>query len=195
MTQSIYDFVIIGGGIAGISAAYWLLQKDAKLKIGIIEKNKIAQIKQVGYPGVPIDPKSRPKLNEGDKELDCTGMYLMPGFIDMHGHIGGKSQGTPAEYVFKLWLAHGITTIRDPSAGNGLDWTLDQKRRSEKNEITAPRIKAYTAFGMGSDKPITTPEEARQWVRDNAAKGADGIKFFGAEPAVFSAAQWGVRGI
>lgn len=154
----------------------------------VIEKNKIAQIKQVGYPGVPIDPKSRPKLNEGDKELDCTGMYLMPGFIDMHGHIGGKQQGTPAEYVFKLWLAHGITTIRDPSAGNGLDWTLDQKRRSEKNEITAPRIKAYTAFGMGSDKPITTPEEARQWVRDNAAKGADGIKFFGAEPMVFRAA-------
>ena len=154
----------------------------------VIEKNKVAQIKQVGYPGVPIDPKSRPKLNEGDKELDCTGMYLMPGFIDMHGHIGGKQQGTPAEYVFKLWLGHGITTIRDPSAGNGLDWTLDQKRRSEKNEITAPRIKAYTAFGMGSDKAITTPEEARQWVRDNAAKGADGIKFFGAEPAVFRAA-------
>jgi len=154
----------------------------------VIEKNKIAQIKQVGYPGVPIDPKSRPKLNEGDKELDCTGMYLMPGFIDMHGHIGGKQQGTPAEYVFKLWLGHGITTIRDPSAGNGLEWTLDQKRRSEKNEITAPRIKAYTAFGMGSDKPINTPEEARQWVRDNAAKGADGIKFFGAEPAVFRAA-------
>lgn len=154
----------------------------------VIEKNKIAQIKQVGYPGVPIDPKSRPKLNEGDKELDCTGMYLMPGFIDMHGHIGGKQQGTPAEYVFKLWLGHGITTIRDPSAGNGLDWTLDQKRRSEKNEITAPRIKAYTAFGMGSDKPINTPDEARQWVRDNAAKGADGIKFFGAEPAVFKAA-------
>lgn len=154
----------------------------------VIEKNKIAQIKQVGYPGVPIEPKSRPKLNEGDKELDCTGMYLMPGFVDMHGHIGGKQQGTPAEYVFKLWLGHGITTIRDPSAGNGLDWTLDQKRRSEKNEITAPRIKAYTAFGMGSDKPITTPEEARQWVRDNAAKGADGIKFFGAEPSVFRAA-------
>lgn len=154
----------------------------------VIEKNKIAQIKQVGYPGVLIEPKSRPKLNEGDKELDCTGMYLMPGFVDMHGHIGGKQQGTPAEYVFKLWLGHGITTIRDPSAGNGLDWTLDQKRRSEKNEITAPRIKAYTAFGMGSDKPITTPEEARQWVRDNAAKGADGIKFFGAEPAVFRAA-------
>jgi hypothetical protein len=154
----------------------------------VVEKNKIAQISQVGYPGVPIDAKRRPQLKEGDKELDCTGMYLMPGFVDMHGHIGGKSQGTPAEYVFKLWLGHGITTIRDPSAGNGLDWTLDQKRKSDKNEITAPRILAYTAFGMGSDKPITTPDEARKWVQENASKGADGIKFFGAEPEVFKAA-------
>lgn len=154
----------------------------------VVEKNKIAQIKQVGYPGVPIEEKSRPKANEGDKVLDCTGMYLMPGFIDMHGHIGGRSQGTPSEYVFKLWLGHGITTIRDPSAGNGLDWTLEHKAKSDKNEIVAPRIKAYTAFGMGSDKPITTPEEAREWVRSNAQKGADGIKFFGAEPEVFKAA-------
>ena len=38
----------------------------------------------------------------------------MPGFIDMHGHIGGEAQGVPAEYVFKLWLGHGITTISRP---------------------------------------------------------------------------------
>jgi len=154
----------------------------------VIEKNKITQIKVVGYPGVPIDPKDRPKADKGDKELDCTGMYVLPGFVDMHGHIGGRSQGTPAEYVFKLWLAHGITTIRDPSAGNGLDWVLDQKQKSEKNEITAPRILAYTAFGMGSKESITTADQARAWVEENAKKGADGIKFFGARPEVMDAA-------
>jgi Amidohydrolase family len=154
----------------------------------VVEKNKITQIKQVGYPGVPIDPKGRPKANTGDKELDCNGMYLMPGFIDMHGHIGGQSQGAGAEYVFKLWLAHGITTIRDPSCGNGLDWVLDQREKSAKNQITAPRIKAYTVFGQGAKEPIITPDQAREWVRQNASKGADGIKFFGAEPDVFKAA-------
>ena len=154
----------------------------------VVEKNRIAQIKQVGYPGVPIDPKNRPKANAGDKELNCEGMYLMPGLIDMHGHIGGQSQGTSAEYVFKLWLAHGITTIRDPSCGNGLDWVLEHRQKSLKNEITAPRILAYTVFGQGSKEPITTPEQARAWVRANAEKGADGIKFFGAEPDVFRAA-------
>jgi imidazolonepropionase-like amidohydrolase len=154
----------------------------------VVEQNRIKKIDQVGYPGVPIDPKKRPKAEAGDKELDCTGMYLMPGFVDMHGHIGGSAQGTPSEYVFKLWLAHGITTIREPGSGNGLDWTITHKQKSTKNEITAPRIYAYSFFGMGSDTPITTPEAAREWVRNNAKKGADGIKFFGAEPSLFKAA-------
>ena len=154
----------------------------------VVEKNRITQIKQVGYPGVPIDPKSRPQAASGDKELNCEGMYLMPGFVDMHGHIGGQAQGANAEYVFKLWLGHGITTIRDPSCGNGLDWVLEHRAKSERNEITAPRIKAYTVFGQGSKEPISTPEQARAWVQQNAKRGADGIKFFGAEPAVFRAA-------
>ncbi len=154
----------------------------------VVEKNKIKSIQQVGYPGVPIDPKRRPVANAGDKELNCEGMYLMPGFIDMHGHTGGRAQGTPAEYVYKLWLGHGITTIRDPSAGNGLDWTLMHKKKSQENKITAPRILAYTSFGQGSKEPISTPEQAREWVRQNAKNGADGIKFFGAEPEIFKAA-------
>ncbi|CAN5499373.1 hypothetical protein BH09BAC4_BH09BAC4_29600 [soil metagenome] len=154
----------------------------------VVEKNKITQVKQVGYPGVPIDPKSRPKADAGDKELNCEGMYLMPGFVDMHGHIGGQAQGASAEYVFKLWLGHGITTVRDPSCGNGLDWVLEHRAKSERNEITAPRIKAYTVFGQGAKEPISTPEQARAWVQLNAKRGADGIKFFGAEPNIFKAA-------
>lgn len=153
----------------------------------VVRQNKITDIQTVGYPGVDINPERRPKLEAGGKELNCEGMYLLPGFIDMHGHIGG-GQAPDAEYVFKLWMAHGITTIRDPSAGNGLDWVLDQKQKSLKNLITAPRIYAYTSFGMGSKEKITTAEQARLWVQENAKKGADGIKFFGAAPDVMDAA-------
>jgi len=154
----------------------------------VIENNRILSVNNVGSPGMPVNPDRRPKLKQGGKELNCEGMYALPGFIDMHGHIGGKEQGTPAEYVFKLWMAHGITTIRDPSTGNGLDWVLDQKRKSEKDSISAPRIFAYTAFGMGAKQPVTTPQHAIDWVRENAKKGADGIKFFGAPPAIMEAA-------
>ncbi|MEJ1223415.1 amidohydrolase family protein [Sediminicola sp. 1XM1-17] len=153
----------------------------------VVENNMITKVQVVGYPGVPLDNSKRPQLKAGGKELNCEGMYLLPGFIDMHGHIGGTAQGADYDYVFKLWMAHGITTVREPS-GRGVDWTMDLKRKSAKNEIIAPRLFAYTGFGQGSEAPISTPEMAREWVRNNAKKGADGIKFFGASPEIMAAA-------
>jgi len=160
----------------------------------VIENNVIKDIKVIGYPGVEINENYRPKLKKGGHELDATGMYLLPGFIDMHGHIGGGAQGADPEYVFKLWMAHGVTTVREPG-GKGVDWALNLKKLSSQNKIVAPRIFAYTGFGQTgknfnplNDAPISTPEMARKWVRANADKGADGIKFFGAEPEIMEAA-------
>jgi imidazolonepropionase-like amidohydrolase len=153
----------------------------------VVEKNRITEIKSVGYPGVPIEQDKRPKANAGDKELDLSGQYVLPGFIDVHAHIGGDDQGTPAEYVFKLWLGHGITTIRDPGSGNGLDWTLQHKAKSDRNEITAPRIEAYVFFNQERKKVIATPQDAREWVADVAKKGADGLKLGGARPDIMAA--------
>tara|TARA_R110000787_G_scaffold12665_6_gene40706 strand:+ start:96 stop:1649 length:1554 start_codon:yes stop_codon:yes gene_type:complete len=150
----------------------------------VVEGNKITKIQVVGYPGVKINESRRPKLKSGGKEIDANGMYLLPGFIDMHGHIGGDAQGTSPEYVFKLWMAHGVTTVRQPSGRNA----SKLKKQSAANKIVAPRIFDYRGFGSGSKKPISTAEEAREWVRDNAKKGADGIKFFGAEPHIMKAA-------
>ena len=75
----------------------------------VIEGNRIVEVRSVGYPKVPIKDDDRPK--KGDHEIDGSKMYVLPGFVDMHAHIGGTSQGTNAEYVFKLWMAHGVTTI------------------------------------------------------------------------------------
>ena len=154
----------------------------------VIEGDRIAGVESVGYPGVPIDPEKRPEAGENGREIDVSGHFLLPGFVDMHGHIGGKQQGTPAEYVFKLWMGHGITTIRDPYCGDGLEFCLEHKQKSDANEITAPRIEAYLAFGSGRDEPFTTPEEAREWVTEVADRGADGLKFFGYRPDVMQAA-------
>lgn len=154
----------------------------------VVEGNRIASIRTVGYPGLPINENRRPEADENTRVVDAEGMYLLPGFFDMHAHTGGGAQGTTPEYVYKLWLAHGITTIREPGSGNGMDWTLRHKEMSEKNEITAPRISAWINFGSNYGEEITTAEQARDWVKMIDEAGADGIKFFGASPAVYAAA-------
>lgn len=154
----------------------------------VIEEGRIARIVGLGPPGLPIDDEDRPELAEGGREIDVSGQYVLPGLVDLHGHIGGEAQGTPAEYVYKLWLGHGITTIREPGSFNGLEWTLSETKRSADNEIAAPRIVPYVGFGAGRDEPITTPEQARRWVRNVAEQGAKGVKFFGARPDVLLAA-------
>ena len=153
----------------------------------VVEKDKIVKIINVGYPGIDIKKNRRPVLQKGGKEINANGMFLLPGFIDMHGHIGGVAQGADWEYVFKLWLAHGVTTVREPS-GRSIDYALDLKRRAKNNEIIAPRIIAYSRFGEGSKKGINSVEEAINWVQLNKKNGADGIKFFGAEPKIMAAA-------
>ncbi len=154
----------------------------------VVEGNRIASIRTVGYPGLPINEQRRPQADENTHVIDATGMYLLPGFIDMHAHTGGGAQGTTPEYVYKLWLAHGITSIREPGSFLGMDWTIRHREMSEKNEITAPRIAAWIGFGQGVESPIINADQARDWVKMIDDRGADGIKFFGASPEVYSAA-------
>ena len=154
----------------------------------IVEGNRIKDVKNVGAPGAPIDESKRPKAEPGDHEIDLRGHYVLPGFVDLHGHMGGYEQGTPAEYVLKLWMGHGITTSCDPGSGNGLDFMVDHKKKSEANQITAPRLKPYVTFAQGVKEPIIRPEEARAFVQDVARRGADGLKFFGLRPDLMAAA-------
>ncbi len=153
----------------------------------VIENDRIVEIRVVGNPGLPIDPQRRPE--PGTREIDAHGMYVLPGFVDMHGHphTSASGQGVPLDYVLKLWLAHGITTSRVVGA-SGVDWIVELKRRSEANEITSPRIVAYPSFGQDFGRSITTPEDAREWVKWVKTRGADGIKFFGAPPEIMNAA-------
>jgi len=151
----------------------------------VIENNRITNIQVLADPGAPLEARTR--ANSADRELDLAGMYVLPGFIDMHTHIGPVTS-VPAEYLYKLWLGHGITTIREVWCENGIDWVLEERRRSERNEITAPRIKAYCYFGLGHDKPLLNAIEARQRVDELVDRGVDGIKFFGLPPNQFEAA-------
>jgi imidazolonepropionase-like amidohydrolase len=152
----------------------------------VVEGNRIASIQRVGAPGVPIRESRRPQ--DATREIDAHGMYVLPGLVDLHAHEGGVAQGTPAEYVHKLWMAHGVTTIRDPGSGNGVDWTLEERSRSARNEIVAPRIFVYVRPGSGWDRgQITNPELAREYVRWAAEQGVDGFKLGSYDPEIMAA--------
>jgi len=159
----------------------------------VIEQDRIVGLVNVGTPLKEINPARRP--GPGDHEIDCHGKFVTPGFVDAHAHIGTPYHSMsgivpPADYIYKLWLAHGVTTIREMGSINGLGWNLQQKEAAERNEIAAPRIVAHAYFPAVNDrvKTIHTPEQAREWVRKIKARGADGIKFFGAPPAIMQAA-------
>lgn len=147
----------------------------------VIENDRIREIKSAGTPGVP--PKTNRDPQKADHEIDASGMYVLPGFVDLHTHAGGPPKNPGAEYAYKLWLAHGVTTVRGvPLASN--EFTVSEKARAEKNEIVAPRIFNYQVPGKGFAHPVSTVNEAREWVKWGAANGIDGLKLGSFAPDV-----------
>jgi imidazolonepropionase-like amidohydrolase len=117
---------------------------------------------------------------EVDAEIDARGQYVLPGFINAHAHIqeerGGRPQ--PVDYCLKLWLACGITTIRD--VGSNLKNSLSLREKSERGEVAAPRIFLYPMF-----RRTDNAENAREQIRAFKAAGADGVKTTGLPRDIF----------
>jgi len=143
-----------------------------------IENDRIVSIESVGVPGRPTP---EPRAEPGTEVIDLRGNWVLPGFIDMHAHTGGAPKAPQAEYVYKLWLAHGITTSRGVSHG-GFEWQLEEAAKSDRNEIVAPRMVSYTRPGTGAGwtgGAIDDEASARAWVQWAAAQEVDGQRIDG----------------
>ncbi|MCI2418020.1 amidohydrolase [Saccharopolyspora sp. K220] len=144
----------------------------------VISGNRIQQIIPAGAPSQVLAPNRPP--HDAEHEIDATGMWMLPGLVDEHTHTG--TGDTPRTYAYKLWLGHGVTTVRGVSIADNDDAVSDRER-SERNEIVAPRIINYQTPGSGwEDGPVDSPDKARRWVAWAAQHGVDGIKFFGEGP-------------
>jgi len=151
----------------------------------VVQGNRIVDVASVGVPHVAVDSTKRPK--RGTRDIDATGMYVLPGFIDLHVHQGTPQKAPESEYYNKLWLGHGITTVRGVPFAS-FDYSVKEKERSAKNAITAPRYVVYQRPGTGWGRgPVNTPEEAREWVRWIATHGADGLKLGAERPDLMAA--------
>lgn len=147
----------------------------------VIEGNQITQI--VALDPVAMRDGSARRPAAGDVEIDGTGKYVMPGLINIHGHVqderGGIAQ--PLDYQFKLWLGMGITTVRDVSSETAK--TIQLRAKSLAGEVAAPRLYVYARYAY---MPLPRNEaEARQRVRDLKQQGADGLKLFGMDKDLY----------
>ncbi len=151
----------------------------------VIENNRIAAVRSAGTPGLPPRPNRPPE--KPDHEIDGTGMYVMPGFVSLHEHAGGAPKNADAEYPYKLWLAHGFTTVVGVPLTDH-DLTVKERERSNRNEIVAPRLINYQRPGAGWGKgTVDTPEAAVAWVQWGAANGLDGLKLGAQRPEIMAA--------
>jgi cytosine/adenosine deaminase-related metal-dependent hydrolase len=148
----------------------------------VVEGNTITEI--AGLDPVALR-EGRAKRPAGDVEIDATGKYVLPGLINAHGHVhydrGGLPQ--PVDYCLKLWLACGITTVRD--VGSDTRKTIPLRETIAKGEVAAPRLFIYAMFGY---QPIPrNADEARARVREIKQSGADGIKILGVDRDILAA--------
>ena len=150
----------------------------------VVEGNRIKSLFSVDAAAGDMRASDRPQ--GATKEIDAKGMYVLPGFVDLHLHTGETPKTPDAEYTYKLWLAHGIT------AGRGVPFASpafseSEKVRSARNEITAPRMFTYRLPLDEWEADIESPELAREWVRKAAASGIDGLKLNAYPPEIMAA--------
>jgi hypothetical protein len=146
----------------------------------VIEGNRIADIVSLDPVAVQSGTARRPAA---DVEIDGTGSYVLPGLINIHGHVQDERAGIPQplDYQMKLWLGMGITTVRDVSSDTPK--TLQLRAKSLSGELVGPRLYVYARYAY---MPIPRNEtEARQRVRDLKAMGVDGLKLFGMDKDVY----------
>jgi imidazolonepropionase-like amidohydrolase len=154
----------------------------------VIENNVIADVIALDpvalSRGAPPGMGSRPNAAAPDAVIDATGKYVLPGLINAHAHLqeerGGRPQ--PLEYELNIWLACGITTIRD--VGSDTKRALELRRMSAEGEIAAPRMFIYPMFGRPKDAAA-----ARARVRELKQIGADGIKILGIDRDTMAAME------
>jgi Tol biopolymer transport system component len=132
------------GAIALTNARIVTMRDDEVIARGtiVVEGNRITAVGAAGSVAVP----------PGAKLLDVEGRTIMPGFVDMHGHInncyytssGLMPQKQPSRYAD---LAYGVTTNYDPYTSELPAYA--QAEMTLAGEMVGPRAieSGFVAFG------------------------------------------------
>ena len=149
----------------------------------LVEGNRITSVTFLDPVALRAGRARRPAA---DAEIDATGKYVLPGLINAHAHLQDERAGVPQayDYTLKLWLACGITSVREVGADT-TEKVIAIRDRGARGELATPRIFVYSRF---SNAPVpTSPEAGRARVREIRKMGADGIKILGIDRDVMAA--------
>jgi len=141
-----------------------------------------------------VGPVAGLKTPAGAKVQDLAGKFVMPGIIDSHVHVGmmhdvtqDEKYETPENVAadLKTYAAYGVTTVQ--VLGTDKDFVLGMRDQQRKSRPTMARLfsagqgavmKGGYGGLLGVTQPISTPQEARKLVDEQAAKGVDFIKLW-----------------
>jgi imidazolonepropionase-like amidohydrolase/Tol biopolymer transport system component len=153
------------GGIAGTPGVI----ENATL---VIEANRI----------VAVGPSASVQVPNGVRRIDVKGKTIMPGIIDVHGHVGGESNRLLAQASWPLAanVAFGVTTSHDPSSDTETVFTNAELIRSGAK--LGPRLFSTGTILYGAETPfkavVETYDDALSHLRRQKAAGAFSVKSY-----------------
>ncbi len=138
----------------------------------LVEGNKI----------VAVGPANRVAIPRDAKIIDCTGKTIMPGLIDVHGHLGNFRYGISPQQQWHYFanLAYGVTTAHDPSSNS--EMIFSQAEMIRAGHMIGPRLYSTGNILYGAEGDfkavINSLEDARSAIRRTAAYGAFSVKSY-----------------
>lgn len=107
--------------------------------------------------------------------------YLLPGLIDMHVHAPDPSIAGQADLFRLLYLAHGVTGVRN--TGGGIT-DLEERSRIARGDWAGPRVFACGSLIDGEPpvwgfaQTLEDPAGAEELVRQHKLAGFDCLKVY-----------------
>ena len=117
-------------------------------------------------------------------------MYVMPGLIDLHVHQGAQQKAPESEYYNKLWLAHGVTTVRGVPFGELRVLGVREEARAARTRSPRRAMVDFSAPGRaagGGAGRSHTPERGARLGALGARAGGDGLKVGAERPDLMAA--------
>ncbi|MBA0083667.1 MAG: amidohydrolase, partial [Acidobacteria bacterium Pan2503] len=120
------------------------------------------------------------KVPKSVQVVDARGKFLIPGLWDMHVHTFRHSPRSTNTWYFPLFIANGVTGVRDMwTTGDDFPQVVQFRKDLADGSFLGPRYGAV-AWTVDGPEPIfpnsdvvTTPQEARDFVHRVKASGVD----------------------